>query len=761
MHYLTKEYWRNFKKDGKLFEKLSKTLIEYEFNVKDFVVMGGPNDEGSDVRKRIELLDGVKTEIWAQCKYHSKSLSFNDISYTLLMAYIRNTNQILVFSYSKVTKDFIRLLDEYRLRTGKSVIIYSDDKLEKLIFKHKEKLKREHDEYFEEFPKYIEENNAIFRYDYQVFVNGVNINDKNSIINLNSICEVVITVTNETSELKRVKINEFKNKVSKNFVFLGNVSDFSQDIPAFESHTFVFYIKLSKFINSTSLPSFMLIYNNQQKKISSKLKISCRWLADTTLIGKKYYRAIDIINTNIKTPNFTLSVVYGKSGVGKRRILKEASSQGIICNKKIISIDSDKKIFSCNAFMELLSSQITQLPFFNTKIDFLSDCNNNIVSFASRILYKQNIDFSKEWETCSNFLITALMQEKYILILDNLQHFDKVSLKIIEKTIAHLSKCKTESNILLGINTDYVYEGSYFYEFFYRLKSTASNNTEICSVIELKGFEQDDAELYIRECLSYRPDEKTFSIIDYEKTIKKITQHCNNNPFYLQHYLLYLEQEDIIRFGDHTLYYFHDIEKFLKSFQDIPLQIESLISLREKAMIKDLKDDSQKNYVYFIQLLNITKSLPQDLFYEIINDISLLDKMFNLGFISFSDDNIVPIHSFYTLYFNVNYPVDSISDELLEKFYNAITKLNYQQIFPLPFYWSKYRLNTINATDASDIAVKLSLGNYDCVANQFCFDALCRVLNKNIEIININNYIKAYSCLCAKIDESIGLKVSV
>ena len=47
--------------------------------------------------------------------------------------------------------------------------------------------------------------------------------------------------------------------------------------------------------------------------------------------------------------------------------MKEILDKGVVCNKKAISIDSDKKIFSCKLFMELVCSQITQLPFFNQR----------------------------------------------------------------------------------------------------------------------------------------------------------------------------------------------------------------------------------------------------------------------------------------------------------------------------------------------------------------------------------------------------------
>ena len=761
MDFLTKEYWKNFKKDGKLFESLSKTLIEYEYGVSDFVIVGGPGDEGSDITKKVELLDGVQTEIWAQCKYHSNSLSFNDISFTLLMAYIKNTNQILVFSYSKVTNDFIKHLDEYRIKTGKSVILYSDKDLEKLIFKHKNKLEEEHTEYFSEFPAYSQDTKPVFTYNYQLYVNSINITESNPIINLNSLCELVITVTNKTCTSKHVNVEMVRSRVSNNFLLLNENEKKSVLIPAFDSYTFKFYVKLKKVIKKTSLPSFYLKCESEQIKLNSKIKLSCRWLADTLLIGDNYYKAVKKINRGISSPHFFLSVVSGKSGVGKSRIIKEASTKGVVCNNKIINIDSEKKSFSCKMFMEIICSQITQLPFFNENVDFLSDRQDDTISFASRILYKHNIDYNCEWEKCSDFLITALQEDKYVLLLDNLQHFDKISLQIVERTINYLSRTDTTTSVILGVNTDYIYKNSYFDEMFFRLKCTAANNSEIYSLIELSGFEAEDAELYIRECLSYRPEEQSFSIIQYDETIKKIVSHCDKNPFYLQQYLLYLEQEGIIKFSDQTLYYFYDLERFLDSFQKIPLKIEALIELREQLLIENLNCELSVKYNDLICLLNVVKSLPKDLYYEIVNDKKLLTILFDLGFISVSNNNITFTHSFFSLYYKGKYDVDSITIDLLSRLVCSIEKLNYQSLFALPFYWSKYRLGTISKNDCDDIALKLASGNYDCISNYFCLAPLCRTINSSFKELDLNIYLKAYDCLCGKVDESMGIKSSI
>ena len=133
MKYLLPDFWVNFKQDGKLFEHLSKVLIEYEYDQQDFYIVGGPGDGGKDIVKELSLLGDYHSQIWAQCKFHHKTLSFDDISYTLLMAYLRNTNQILIFSYSKVSDTFWDNLSEYITMTRKDVILYADDRLEQLI----------------------------------------------------------------------------------------------------------------------------------------------------------------------------------------------------------------------------------------------------------------------------------------------------------------------------------------------------------------------------------------------------------------------------------------------------------------------------------------------------------------------------------------------------------------------------------------------------------------------------------------------------
>lgn len=761
MKYLLPAYWQNFKNDGKLFEQLSKVLIEYEYNQKDFFVVGGPGDGGKDIYKEIPLLEGFKAHIWAQCKYYQRTLSFNDISYTLLMAYLKNTEQILIFSYSKGSTAFIEALNEYRNRTGKMVILYMDISLENLILKHRNRLIKEHKEFFPSFPSILNYDTDWFSSDYQIYIDGIRIENKKTIINLNTICELVITITNQTFDTKDFKIECLKNRVSKSFLFLDEKIEKFSTLQPQHSEIYKFHVKLKENLESTSLPAFLLSFNNISKKLQINKELSCRWLADVTLIGNQYYTALQQINTGIKYSHFHLSYIYGKSGVGKSRILSETKEQCIRSDKKYIYIDSEKKELSCKTFVEILCSNMTVLPLFNEKIIVISDSNDITMEYATKILYDKSYDVVTELDETCKFFARLMTNQKFVLVFDNIQHFDKTSLCLIDKLIKILKNTKNESNILLGINTDYIYQGSYFNEFFHNLKFSCGNSPEYYLEIALTGFELCDSELYIRECLSYQSVRQQMLQINYDQAVRKIALHCENNPFYIQQFLLYLEQKNILKRSKYTLYYFYDVEKFIQSFQEIPQSIESLIAERERLFLDKKNENLKEKYKNLIYLINITNYLPLQLYYEIINDNDFLNNMFNLGFITIIDEAIVPIHSYFTLFYNSNYMIEGTPPSLLELFVKAVDKLNYHFDLALPYLWASYTLGKLNFSIIQNAIEKINSWNFDCSAFLYCLKSISNAMDKYYHELSTNTYINVYRNITKRIEESLGIDKSL
>ena len=121
-------------KSGFSFENLICKLLYEEYG-ESFKQTKYTNDGGKDFESVSTLLTHQKT--WAECKKYSSALSYNDVTKTLLMAFVEKVNKVLIFSYSPVNRRFYRNVAEYKYRTKVEVEIYDDEKLEKLLLKYR------------------------------------------------------------------------------------------------------------------------------------------------------------------------------------------------------------------------------------------------------------------------------------------------------------------------------------------------------------------------------------------------------------------------------------------------------------------------------------------------------------------------------------------------------------------------------------------------------------------------------------------------
>lgn len=761
MHNLTKEYWNNFKSDGKLFEELAKALIEYEYNDKDFSIVGGPGDGGKDIIKKINLLDKFKTEIWAECKYRKKTLSAQDISYTFLMAHLKCINLILVFSYSKVTKSFNDQLTDYRARTGREVIVYSDQQLENLILKHKSRLLAEHPEFFSDLPDFHHSKNDLLQTDYKVYISDNCIASPRVSVNLNTFIEVVLSITNCSDEDISFKLERYNDFVEKRFFYIDDNLQDEYVIPGNRSCIIKTYIRLKRFINRTKLPRYKILSKGNTLALKTNLILECRWLADTVLIGQKYYDKLERIRYAISYPHFHLTYIHGKSGVGKSRLIKEIQNSKAGINYSFIYIDTDKKEISCKKLIEILCSKITQLPIFGERIKYISTSNESSIEYGGKILYDHSFNVSKEWERIAKFLAAQLIEHKYVIALDNIQHFDKLTLDILDYLIVLLKASKSESKIIFGINTDYVYKNSVFDEFFCRLKFSSSNNNDFYTNVEVTGFEDNDNELYIRECLSYSPEENDINKIEYDKAIKKMAEHCGYNPFYIQQYLLFLHQKHILRRSENTLFYLCNLKEFQESFNKIPQKIQLLIEQRELAYLKEKQEDERWEYIKLIQLVNLNKSLPTVLLNDLKVADDILSELQELGFLTVNNGYITPIHSYYSLYFNKKYPVERMSMQLLQKYVSSIKELYLEDELRLPYFWAKYRLKQANFEDLNLVILKINTSDFDFASFSFCINSVSNLVEYFKCKLNIEKYHNIYRRICRTVDKELGMNLSL
>lgn len=760
MKQLTEIYWNNFKLDGKLFEELSKKLIEFEFRSNDFIIVGGKGDNGRDIEKEIELLDGYKTSIWAQCKYHKKSLSFDDISYTLLMAILKNTNQVLIFSYSNVTDDFGEKLKDYLRRTGKDVILYADEALENLILKHKDSFDNIDTKFFDTWPKAEKSvNTKDISCEVNLYIDNQKIKESQAKININTICELNYIFTNNSDKSINMSLSVVKNQIYKRFIFFNSCERTELHIEPGAMSSYSVYIRLNQNLKTTGLPTYLLEYNGKTEKIYTSKRLNYLWLAETQLIGEKYNRYHTSINEIIQSKIFQVAFIHGSSGTGKSRLLKEAKTLSYFNSVRPIYIDTEKKAMSCTVFLKLLCSELMDMPLFDN-LNNVSQCNvsEKTVAYSAKILYDNSYNLDYEWEKTAEYLAFMLSRERIALMLDNIQHLDEMALKIIERVVLLLKNSKSYSTMLFGINTDFIYSNTSIDQLFKKLISNSANEPTYYHNFFVNGFSKQEAELYIRECITFSYESYREEEAYYELTIKEIAGHCNNNPFFIQQFLLYLEQKDILRRTDKTIYYFHDIEKYKRSFESIPESINTLIKSRINLLLDVLNNEQQEKFENLIYLINLTKALPLSIYYRIIKSRTLLSLLQDLGFIVITqDDSIVSYHSFFTIFFGNEYKLDGINSQLCRRFIKSIDNLGLRDDLIFPYFWSKNNLNSCALEDICGVIKKFNNWDTDYLQFHFCFKSVSIVLEKYRTDFDSCTYIFVYKTICENLEQISGI----
>ncbi|MDE5756763.1 MAG: restriction endonuclease, partial [Clostridia bacterium] len=149
MKYLKDYFENNFEvttadgvsvRNGVKFEDFVKEILYCEFPKNmNFTVEATQttHDGGKDF-----VITSDNLEIWAECKNYKKPLSLSNIANTLVFAHIKNINEVLIFSYSKLNPNALDTISSFFKYDNKIVRIYDDEALENLILFHYEKLSK-------------------------------------------------------------------------------------------------------------------------------------------------------------------------------------------------------------------------------------------------------------------------------------------------------------------------------------------------------------------------------------------------------------------------------------------------------------------------------------------------------------------------------------------------------------------------------------------------------------------------------------------
>lgn len=627
---------------GFVFEELIQHLLIEEFG-EEFKHTPLTNDGGKDFESKASSVLSNSKKIWAECKNYTSTLSYNDITKTLLMAYIKSVNKILVFSYSPVNRRFHSSIAEYKLKTGIDVEIYDDITLERYLLKYREKAW---------FSDYIDFKPA---------------EEKDLLISPDIICQYTLSkkhrqnpVTkkiqinmHEMFSLNLVIVNKNMNSVNVHIDFadVNNYSCFEVLDDTLRKNGYVKNISISPctsqlFHFNMRIVTFQDIYYLPKIKVNEqtyeiKKKLYTNWVAEVSLLrDSSHFNINDCLNYIDNNQKLSVICLEGTSGVGKSRFLLELHHEALRYDQQSFYFDIDKEEISLKLLCQELFSFFSKLPFFKQNKMYIStflntDKTNDVLKFAIQVLYNPNFDFKGEIDELAKYLFYYLKKTPTTILFDNVQRYDTSAVQLIDKLIVIASNQYCPSSIVLSFNTTYIFEFSYVNQLKNKLDLLSIEKTKRFCRIQLKGFNKEIAYEYIQKCFELDKNE----LHKFSTFINQIIEKAGINPLILQNYLIYLRRRNIVEIKNHQLliknpdYFYDEKASYSGDFGRIYSQLDTYFySLC-------LADSDKNDYLQITGILSICKSLPEKVCIRLINTPQILEKLVNSGlFIYKSED---------------------------------------------------------------------------------------------------------------------------
>lgn len=752
MKVLTKDRWHLFHEDGKLFELLVEELLNAEYPNANFKHTSWTRDGGKDFEGSFSLFDST-LKTWAECKYHKDSLPIQDVSMTLFMAYIESAHVILFFSYSPVNSEFEKYIFLYKNKSNKEIKIYDDLALEELILKNKEKI--DFKKYFGDFftDEIVETNDITYKY-------WVHSNKQSKSLHINELVKVEFCATNHSSKPKNIEIKIRHSNSSKCFQIINSSTNIGEDyqmitIPPNSVSGVSIDLKLHEFSNNLKYPYIIVKEDEDIIDLTIKKQVNCLWLAETPLLGQENILYLKNISQFLDSEKGKIGMIIGGSGTGKSRLINEIAIASITMRYKMISFDVDSiSHLSAERFFKKLIGEIEDIPELThiTKTDikkkyYSKTRNDSYTNFAMKLLFENNLQFDELKEKLVDYLLFSLSRKNYIIVLDNIQFYDENILMIFQDIIERHNEL-TSSFILLSANTDYIYEDTICDKISHQMELMESRIPYQFTYKRMKNFTPTDAFDYLQKCLN-GDSNSDIEVFKYEKTLKKIIDIYGTNPFFLQNYMMYLNQEGIIKRTDYSAYYIENINKLQESFSRIPHKIHNLLAMREERFISDVitTDELLDQYILFVSYLSFAKWIPFQMIKELV-DIpqNIMHEMKRVGLIKVNDDGEYGFyHQQIEEYYKSKYPYKQQTSSALERFCIVAQKQINKKTYIECIFLAQYLLNKINDDIWNKLITRICTNNIDYRKTYDICIATSNILENYPQKVSPVKYIKIYN----------------
>lgn len=636
MRILTSKYWekeftktvtnKNGKKkiirDGKRFEDLVQKILDLEYGSNHWKPTGNSWDGSRDFEWRTS--HSCK---WAECKNYEDKISLNVISNTLVMAIVDFADEILIFSYSKIKKPVLDKLMQYADVSQKKIKVYADESLEEIILLHFSELESEF------FPSanftktdleclapYISCQiiaDPVIAYTMNTDLGAIPKNP--SEINFDTILCLNIFAYNRSSQ--KITVKTAINWVPGVFLVLNAGKKNTQNFAVAPSSIVVkkIYFRVLKYSPSIHFPDVTVTcgtYNNTFPFGAAR----CSWIGDCILQGSSYNEINNDFKVKVIQGRFFRAInLYGTSGVGKSRLLKECENIALGYGFRIIRFQTNLQSKEFSNAKNIITEFICGIYDIPNLEEVLTNSQGENLSGVYQILYNIANDLDSPYyieKTVLPMVKQKLRKTRCYISIDNIQYYPTLFISFLSSVIENLltENISCKSRIGISFNMDYISQQDACMS----LWNLLYNNKNYIVAKEITGFATDgEIRLFLNQLLPNLD-------IDPEQT-QILVEKSKGNPFYVKTYLSLLETENIIiKQEDGYIIPPTKQEIFIERMQSIPKNISGILEARWNYY---LKNHGKTQSLQVLGVLHIFQKLDNELIQkfclpnEIINDL--------------------------------------------------------------------------------------------------------------------------------------------
>ncbi|MCM1023471.1 MAG: restriction endonuclease [Prevotella sp.] len=590
---------------GEQFEDLVKKILEKMFRSYNLKFTATPKTH--DGSKDFWAIDNEHKVWWAECKNYEANVSMKVLAPTLFMAELYDIDFLLFFSYSSLNENLLRKIGLYSNKHNKKVFIYDDISLEYMICKLFPDIVKnfinplkninitDHDtfQFNEKNPMFFNAENFDGFYNIDKLISG-------EIYNLNTL------IINRTDKIADVLIKVEQTSDLKYFRLIGE-KEAAFSLNPCELLLFSHKVQIVKNKNRLSFPQISVIFNKRKivpKEQNNSYK--CDNGHNSLTVGANYEYIVQRASKICCKSGISGFLVYGNSGSGKTHILYECYLNLLLNDYKILNFTNFDNgnnwkdvlreivynIFAIdeNMVLDILCTIQNENPFSNNI--GLSEENKSVYEFLSIL---KNCDNDTELIDFYKMIFEKMRNNKYALIIDNLQSYSPQLVVFFEQMIDYYLICNRSVNvsILFSLNIELIFDNCFsaFLSKFIKLQDDCFNSSFYCE--EITGF------LYSEQAVVFLNSKLRLSDFPLYSNIKLIIKKQGIlKPKYLEQIAEYLINRGCITIVDNQGY-IDDYAKLEKCLSEIPTSYRTLFIYNYQKIIDNYKNEKEQFKLIF------------------------------------------------------------------------------------------------------------------------------------------------------------------